>query len=250
MTKITILFCLFAAAVFSQNISGTVYDTEAPISGSKIMNITSKAITATDGNGNFKIYAKVKDTLIFGSLFHHTKQIVVTPSHLDGTQVFEMKKIVNKLDEIELHGPITPKEMDAKKETERVNKQFKTDIEKNPHLYRRPNTNSGPIDFLEIGSRVVKLFKRKTPREYKTVATNITSDDLDGLFKSDKFFNDTFLVLDLNITKDFKHLFFAYCETKNLSSSLLLPDNRIYLIDNFLEYSEEFREILKESQNH
>ena len=249
MTKITLLFCLFATTLFSQEISGTLYDAEAAISGAKIMNITSKSITSTDGDGNFKIYAKINDTLVFSSLFHRTKQLVVTPSQFESTQVFELKKIVNELDEIELQGLITPKEMDVKKETKRVNKQFKTDLERNPHLYRRPNANSGPIDFVEIGRRAIKLFKRKTPKEYKIAETNITSDDLDALFKSDKFFNDTFLVLDLNITKEFKYLFFAFCETKNMSSKLLHLDNKIYLIDDFLDYSKEFREILKESQN-
>ncbi|MGC1631216.1 MAG: hypothetical protein WA749_03790, partial [Gelidibacter sp.] len=76
MTKTTILFCLFATTMFSQNISGTLYDAEAAISGAKIMNITSKSIASTDDSGNFKIYAKANDTLIFSSLFHHTKQLV------------------------------------------------------------------------------------------------------------------------------------------------------------------------------
>lgn len=234
--------------MLSQNISGTLYDAEAPVSGARIMNISSKNITSSDGNGNFEIYAQVNDTLIFSSLFHRTKQLEVTPSHFEATQVFELKKILNELDEVEIHGPITSKGMDAEKATKTLNQQFKTDVEKNPHLYRRPNTNSGPIDFIEIGRRIGKLFKRKTPKEYEPVETNITSEELDTLFKSDKFFNDTFLVLDLNITKDYKHLFFAYCETKDMSSSLLRPDNKIYLIDHFLEYSETFREILKESQ--
>lgn len=234
--------------MFSQNISGTLYDAEAPVSGARIMNISSKSITSTDSNGNFKIYAEINDTLIFSSLFHHTKQLIITPSHFEATQVFELKKIVNELDEVELHGAITPKDMETEEATATLNKQFKTDVERNPHLYRRPNANSGPLDILEIGRRVQKLFKRKTPKVHETIATNITAEDFDTLFKTDKLFNNTFLVLDLNITKDYKHLFFAYCETKDLPSSLLLPDNKIYLIDNFLEYSKEFREILKESQ--
>ena len=250
MTKITLLFCLFTTAMLSQNVTGTLYDSEAPISGSKIMNISSKSIATTDNIGSFKLYAKVNDTLIFSSLFHHTKQLIVNALLLEGVQVFELKKIVNELDEIELYGPIIPREMDGKEATEKINKQFKTDVEKNPHLYRRPNANSGPIDFMEIGRRIVKLFESKTPKEPETTETRITSDDLDRLFKSDTFFNDTFLVLDLNITKDNKHLFFAYCETKEISSSLLRQDNKIYLIDKFLDYGAEFREILKESLNH
>ncbi|MBJ7881446.1 carboxypeptidase-like regulatory domain-containing protein [Gelidibacter salicanalis] len=228
--------------------SGTLYDTEAPISGAKIMNMTSKSITSTDGTGHFEIYAKLHDTLVFSSLFHHTKQLVITKAHLEESQVVELKKILNELDEVDLKGPISVKEMNEKEETSRVNKQFKTDVEKNPHLYRRPNANSGPIDFMEIGRRVAKLFKRKTPKEEKMVETSLTAAHLDTLFKTDPFFNDTFLVLDLNITKDYKHLFFTYCETKDLSSFLLLPDNKIYLIDTFLEYSKDFRGILEASQ--
>ena len=232
--------------MLSQNITGTLYDAEAPISGAKIMNITSKSITSTDGSGNFRIYAQINDTLIFSSLFHHTKQLAVTESHLKDTQVFELIKVVNELDEVEVQGAVTAKEMDEEELTKTVQQQFKNDIEKHGYKYKKPNT--GPLDFIAIGGSIIKLFKRKTPKEPETVETTITSDDFDTLFKSDKFFNDKFLVLNLNITKDYKHLFFGYCETKNISSSLLHKDNKIYLIDKFLDYSEEFREILNESQ--
>ncbi|WP_299392410.1 carboxypeptidase-like regulatory domain-containing protein [uncultured Gelidibacter sp.] len=247
MTKITILFCLFTTLTFSQRISGTLYDAEAPISGAKLMNVTSKSITTTDGSGNFEIYAKLNDTLLFSSLFHHTKQIVVKASHLEGTQVFELKKILNELDEVDIQGPISSKEIDEEVLTSNLNQQFKADLKKNAHLYKKPNT--GALDIIAIGESIVKLFKRKNPKEEKIVETTITASHLDTLFKTDPFLNDTFLVLDLNITKDYKHLFFTYCETKDMSSFLLLPANKIYLIDNFLEYSKEFRAILLESQN-
>ena len=236
--------------MLSQNIKGTLYDAEAPISGAKIMNVTSKSITSSDGLGQFEIFAKVNDTVIFSSLFHHTKKVVVIASLLNNEQVFELKKIVNELDEVEVQGAIVTEEMDAEEETKKLNKQFKTDVEKNPHLYRRHNANSGPIDILEIGRRVAKLFKRKTPKEKETADTSLSATELDTLFKTDKFFNDNFLVLNLNITKDYKYLFFEYIGTKNLPSALLLPENKIYLVDELLEYSQDFREILKESQEH
>ena len=220
--------------MFSQNLEGVVYDSEAPVSGARIMNTTSKSVTSTAADGTFKIYAQVNDTLIFSSLFHHTKQFVINASHFSEIQVFELKKIVNELDEVEIQGSITHKPTD--------------DFEKHGYKYKKANT--GPLDIMAIGESVVKLFKRKTPRERQTVETYISSDDFDKLFKKDKFFNDKFLLLDLSITKDFKHLFFAYCETKNIPFSLLLPDNSIYLIDHLLRYSEEFKEILKESKKH
>lgn len=248
MAKITLLLCFCSTMMFSQNISGTLYDAEAPISGAKIMNITSKSLTSTDGNGNFEIYAQINDTLIFSSLFHHSQQLIVKASHFSDSEVFELKQLVNQLDEVEVQGSVNSKVTDGEKETKRINKQFKSDVERNPHLYKRPNTNSGPIDFLEIGRRVAKLFKRKTTKEHEPVETKITAADFDHLFKTDKFFNDKFLVLNLNITKDYKHLFFAYCETQGLTTSLLHPDNSIYLTDKFLDYSETFRDILKESR--
>ncbi|TXE07698.1 carboxypeptidase-like regulatory domain-containing protein [Gelidibacter salicanalis] len=237
--------------MFSQQITGTLYDAEAPISGAKIMNVSSKSITSTDGRGNFTIYAQINDTLLFSSLFHHTKQVVVLKTHMEGDQVFELKKILNELDEVDIKGPIAEKKMDEKEETNRINKQFKTDVERNPHLYRRPNANAGPIDFLEIGRRIQKLFARKTPKDNQpeeVVETTVEASDLATLFEKDPFFNDNFLLLNLNITKDYKHLFFTYCETKNMSSLLLQSENSIYLIDKFLEYSEGFRVILAESQ--
>lgn len=234
--------------MFSQNLEGVVYDSEAPVSGARIMNTTSKSVTSTAADGTFKIYAQVNDTLIFSSLFHHTKQFVINSSHFSEIQVFELKKIVNELDEVEIQGSITHKPTDGTEATNTLNKQLKNDFEKHGYKYKKANT--GPLDIMAIGESVVKLFKRKTPRERQTVETYISSDDFDKLFKKDKFFNDKFLLLDLSITKDFKHLFFAYCETKNIPFSLLLPDNSIYLIDHLLRYSEEFKEILKESKKH
>lgn len=234
--------------LFSQNLSGTIYDAQAPISGAKIMNITSKAITNSDDKGNFEIHAKINDTLIFSSLFHHTKQVVISKTALSAPQVYELRQILNQLDEVTITDPSAPKATSSKEATKTLNQQFKTDVEKNPHLYRRPNTNSGPIDAMEIGRRVAKLFKRKTPREHEVAEIIVTAHDLDALFKTSPFFDDKFLILDLNITKDNKHLFFAYCETHNLRQSLLREENQIYFVEKLLELSESFQEILKESQ--
>lgn len=244
--KITFLLCLCSTLLFSQNLTGVVYDAEAALSGIQIMNITSKSLTTSDPNGNFKIYAKEGDTLIFSSLFHHTKQVIGKSSHFEATQVFELQKITNTLDEVALYGNAATKPTDAKEAEKTLNEQLKNDVKNQSHKYKPPNT--GGLDFIAIGEAIVKLFKRKKPQEPEETERHITSNDLMLLFKKDKFFNDTFLLLDLNITKDYKQLFFAYCETKTIPATLLHPDNQIYLIDRFLDYSVEFQEILKASQ--
>ena len=231
----------------SQNISGIIYDTDAAVSGAKIMNVTAMAITSSDAEGQFKIFAQPNDTLILSSLFHHTKQVVVEASHLDVQQVFELNKIVNELDEVRIADSSAPKATTAQEAAQRIHQQFETDIEKNPHIYRRANANEGPIDILEIGRRIGKLFKKNTPQTTKQLESFTNAQDLEVLFQNSDFFNDTFLILNLNITKDYKHLFFAYCESQLVPKIVLHPENHIYLIDHLLEYSTSFREILKES---
>lgn len=247
MYKITSLLFLVSSLSFSQQVSGIIYDDEAPVSGAKILNVSSKSITSSDLKGKFELYARLNDTLVFTSLFHETKKIVVSSVHFEDHFVFELKKYVNQLDEVALAGSkatATEEEL-----TETIGKQFKTDVEKNPHLYRRPNQNTGPINIIEIGRRVVKLFKREHPKTEETLLMPITSDHLNALFKNDKIFNDTFLILNLNITKDYKQLFFAYCETKNLPASLLAENQKFYLMDELIILSSDFQKMLKESQS-
>src|SRR5690606_37888381 len=131
----------------------------------------SKSVTSTAADGTFKIYAQVNDTLIFSSLFHHTKQFVINASHFSEIQVFELKKIVNELDEVEIQGSFTHKPTDGTEATNTLNKQLKNDFEKHGYKYKKANT--GPLDIMAIGESVVKLFKRKTPRERQIVETYI-----------------------------------------------------------------------------
>lgn len=246
MHKITSLLLLISSIAFSQQISGIVYDEESPVSGAKIMNVSSKSITSSDLTGKFELYARLNDTLVFTSLFHETKKIVLSSLHFEETVVFELKKSVNQLDEVALAGSkarATDEEL-----TKTIDTQFKTDIEKNPHLYRRPNRSTGPIDIMEIGRRVAKLFKKEHSKIEETFLTPITSENLNALFKTDKVFNDTFLILNLNITKEYKQLFFAYCETQHLPTTLLEENQKFYLMDELLILSNDFQKMLKESQ--
>ncbi len=73
----------------AQTLKGKVYDAEATVKGIKVTNETQKRVTATDNEGNFTIEAKVSDTLLFESLFHHPKAVILTQTHFEDTTVFE-----------------------------------------------------------------------------------------------------------------------------------------------------------------
>ena len=72
--KFVIIF-LLPISIFSQNITGKIYDQESTVKGAKIHNTTKRITTYTDNKGYFKLSASINDTLVFTSLFHKEKRL-------------------------------------------------------------------------------------------------------------------------------------------------------------------------------
>ena len=104
MLKKLLLTCSFFVSViaFCQEINGVIYDSEARIEGVKVLNITQKILTVTNKNGEFVLRANVLDTLSFQSVFYRPVQVIVKPDYFDGVFVFELQKIINELDEVNI----------------------------------------------------------------------------------------------------------------------------------------------------
>ncbi len=88
--------------MFSQNITGKIYDAESTAKGIKIYNLTQKVIAFSNEKGDFNIRVSVNDSLSFESLFHEPKTLIVKPQHLKEIFVIELKKIVNELDAVHI----------------------------------------------------------------------------------------------------------------------------------------------------
>jgi hypothetical protein len=54
----------------AQTINGFVYDHETTVKGVKLLNTTQNILAYSDDKGQFKIEARLKDTLIINSYFH------------------------------------------------------------------------------------------------------------------------------------------------------------------------------------
>jgi len=226
--------------VLSQSIKGKVYDDAATVNGAKIVNITQQILTYTNDKGDFQIDATVGDSIVFSSLFHFEKTIKVTKSSFDDVMVVELKKIVNELDEVELTNEPTEKPFDPVVANETLQTQIQNDIKANPHLYSK--SPSGNADIIAIVGLIAKLFKSKKPK--KEAITYATYQQLQNLFSTNSYFNDTFLKRDLNIPAEYKNLFLEYCETQAIETKLLSPDNRFMLVDTLVKCSNDFLEIV------
>jgi hypothetical protein len=235
-------FFVTSSSLSAQSLKGKVYDAKTTIKGIKVHNDTQNRVTATDVEGNFTIIAKVSDTILFESLFHHPKAVVLDESHFKGIAVFELKKIINELDEVEIKSE--PEQPIFEEETYNLELQnlIKEDIKRNPGLYQSPNATYG-VDFVYLIGQVVKLFKRKNK---KPVYRPITYSQIDSLFRKSAFFTDDMVTKDLKISEKRKHLFFEFCAAKQLSSELLADKKKMQLLEQLVLNSQLFLILLEE----
>jgi hypothetical protein len=228
----------------SQNVLGKVYDDEAIVSGAKVINRTKNTLTYTDTNGNFKVEASINDSIVFKSLFHHEKIVVLKKSDFDDSIVIELKKAINDLNEVLIKKEPDSKPFDPLETNTTMKNQILEDIKRNPHLYSKGS--NGNMDFIAIAKLIAGLFKSKKPKE--AAITFVSYDELVKLFKTDTYFNDQFLKTELEIEEDYKYLFYQFCEATSIESKLLLVENRFYLLDDLLKCSDAFLEILNSDQ--
>jgi len=229
------------ALLYSQNIEGKLYDDKGLLNGVKITNSNSKITVVSNNKGEFKIQAKISDSLVFSSLFHESFSLKLSKSHFDDILVIELKKTVNQLDEVMLSNTPKAKPFTAESYQTNLQNQILEDIKKHPYKYGKQP--SGNIDFVAIAKLLGKLFKKK--RSNIPDIGPVTYEQIDSLFKKDELFNDSLLFTTLSIPKDAKFLFFEYCEARNISNLLILNNNRLQLLEELHQSSLKFNEILK-----
>lgn len=239
-----VLFVLFTTEINAQTLKGKVYDSISTVKNIKVFNETQNRITATNSDGDFSIIAKVNDTILFESLFYHPKVVILKPIHFEGIAVFELEKIVSELDEVEILAE--PEQPVFKVETYNIELQnlIKEDIKNNPGLYQPAGAAYG-VDFIYLIGQFAKLFKNKN--KYKApVYKPINYKQMDSLFSKSSFFNERLVTDNLKIPEDKVHLFYDFCEAKQISSELLKDENKMQLLEEFVLNSQLFLILLEE----
>ncbi|MFK7831637.1 MAG: hypothetical protein AB8B52_00030 [Winogradskyella sp.] len=231
-------------SITAQTLNGKVYDANGTIKNITVFNKTQNRVTVTNKDGDFKIEAKVSDSLSFESLFYHNKTIALQPIHFEGTAVFELKEILTELDEVEVMAE--PEQPVFEVESYNVDLQdlIDEDIKNNPHLYK-PEVESYGVDFVAIIGLVAKLLKKKD-KYIKPTYQPITYKQMDSLFEKSTFFNKQLLTDNLKIPEDKAHLFYDFCEAKYLSSELLKEEQKMELLEQLVLNSQLFNILLEQ----
>ena len=69
---------------------------------------------------------------------------------------------------------------------------------------------------------------------------------MDSLFSKSSFFNERLVTDNLKIPEDKVHLFYDFCEAKQISSELLKDENKMQLLEEFVLNSQLFLILLEE----
>ncbi|NRB59178.1 MAG: hypothetical protein HRU50_04465 [Winogradskyella sp.] len=230
--------------VNGQTLKGKVYDSKSVVKNIKVRNTTQNRFTVTDKNGDFEIIAKISDTLSFESLFYEPLTVEVKQFHLDDISVFEIKKLVSQLDEVEIKAEPEQPVFEAETFNQEFKDMIKEDIKKNPHLYMPKDSYGGGVNLLAVIDLVAKLFKSKKPKV--PVYHPLTYDQLDSLFTKSSFFNKRLVKEDLKIPENKTNLFFDFCSAKGISSALLKEDKQMELLEEFVINSELFLMLIEQ----
>ena len=237
---------LLSPLLFSQTIKGKVYDESTTVKGALVVNLSENIMTYTDEEGDFKIAAKVSDSIYVSSLFHTKVTKVLTQMDFEHIVVIEVVKTVNALDEVYLE-KINEKKFDSITTNKQLQSQIAADIKNNPHLYSP--ASGGGIDIIAVAKLIGSLFKSKERRqaEKEIEVETVKHSELESFFQEDEFFNEKFLVFDLQILPKYQPLFFDYCDAQGIEKELLKKEHRFLLVDALVRYSQEFRKALKET---
>ncbi|OMP29758.1 carboxypeptidase-like regulatory domain-containing protein [Mangrovimonas sp. DI 80] len=243
MFRIFMLICILSSNLASsQTLKGKVYDAETTVKGAKIININKNHFTYTDDNGDFNVEATPGDTLTFHSLFHESQQLVLKPNHFKETIVIELKKFTNTLDEIIIIDE-REKLFDSTKFQSNFIKQLETDRKNNPFKYS--NSYNPSMDFIALGKLFGKLNKRKKDIPIIRYASY---EDFYRLFSTSTYFNDNFLMKELQIPLEKKYLFLEYLSVQSIPKYLLKSNNNFLLLDALLKHGDSFSKLLQETK--
>jgi len=227
-----------------QKLVGKVYDNETTIAGVTVYNSNQDIVAVTNNDGDFSISARVNDTILFSSLFHKTQKVVLKPIHFNGVYVFELIKITNALDEVNVKSVTKPKTFEEDRYEQKLRKQITEDQKANDQKYAPLNNNQG-VDFVYLFKKLRDLFKR----EKKNETTLLTSDDLMSFYEEKNFFNERLLAVNLKIPKSYHKLFLDFCTTEALNKNILSEENKMQFLEILVNKSQVFLKLINEYEN-
>ena len=237
--RIKILF-LFLSLQFAYNqdrelIQGKVIYRNINVVAANVINNTSQNTTITDDQGEFQIYAREGDEIIFSSVQYIIRTVRVTDEIIKNKRLtVQINERIQELDEVVITPDNTEKFLDLKEE------EFKgfdyiadksTRVQNN--LTETRQLKNG-VDFVNIFKLLKTIIDSKSEEEKESL---LASEVIPYLFEDD-FFTESLLLASSQIVD-----FLIYIDSRPNSGDILLEKNQFLLIDFLLNESIRYKEI-------
>jgi hypothetical protein len=237
--KIKILFLLFlfqfGYGQDRQLIQGKVIYRNINVVAANVINNTSQSTTITDDLGEFQIYAKEGDEIIFSSVQYIIRTVLITDEIIKNKRLtIQINERIRELDEVVITPDNTDKFLDLKEEEF---KGFDYVADKSTKI-ENPLTDNRQlrygVDFVNIFKLLKTIVDSKSEEEKQNM---IASEVIPYLFEDD-FFTESLLLASSQIND-----FLNYIDTRPNAVDVLLEKNQFLLIDFLLNESVRYKEI-------
>lgn len=254
---LTLLLLLFSVAAFAQKpprelLLGRVVSDSVAVEDVSVNNISSNIGAVTDRKGEFTIYARATDTLVFTGLVVHQAVMVVKQEHFGNARLLiKLDESVTMLDEVVVSTMTGNLEKDSKMQGRKITPVFdsgalvKADIQNNMREYKysqEKNMLVDPVNREMQGLNFVGLykaiFKPKTRKQQQTQYYYSTQRNFAEVVKerfSYHFFTET-----LKLNKDQIGPFLNFADKGNQTVHLLAANKEFELTDYLVKQSAEF----------
>ena len=237
--RIKILF-LFLSLQFAYNqdrelIQGKVIYRNINVVAANVINNTSQNTTITDDQGEFQIYAREGDEIIFSSVQYIIRTVRITDEIIKNKRLtIQINERIQELDEVVITPDNAEKFLDLKEE------EFKgfdyiadksTRVQNN--LTETRQLKNG-VDFVNIFKLLKTIIDSKSEEEKESL---LASEVIPYLFEDD-FFTESLLLASSQIVD-----FLIYIDSRPNSVDILLEKNQFLLIDFLLNESIRYKEI-------
>lgn len=255
MRQVLIFIVLFSYSIgisqTSDILRGKIVSDSTTVESINILNRSKGIGTINDEAGFFEIAAEVGDTLLFSSIRHQQKLVIVTKKALQSNlSKIKLDIKINELDEVrisqyDLSGEAT-EDVNTIKTYENNLPMFNAkQLDETPYIKEMgvktiknqvvfDEMSRTPVNFIAAFRMISSIFKKKKS-ENKQIA----------IPKVSNFYSEDFLVNELKVQKEKVYDFFDFVNSKKETKAILTSGNDLKVI----EYLTTQSKIFKEQQN-
>ena len=237
--RIKILF-LFLSLQFAYNqdrelIQGKVIYRNINVVAANVINNTSQNTTITDDQGEFQIYAREGDEIIFSSVQYIIRTVRVTDEIIKNKRLtVQINERIQELDEVVITPDNTEKFLDLKEEEFKAFDYIADKSTRVQNYLTETRQLKNGVDFVNIFKLLKTIIDSKSEEERESL---LASEVIPYLFEDD-FFTESLLLASSQIVD-----FLIYIDSRPNSVDILLEKNQFLLIDLLLNESIRYKEI-------